>query len=98
MMEGCPMKFRILELLNTGEMWTDEIVHELQDEYGMGSEHGRDMINYDLVELVSAGMVHEGESKVDEEGSYKKGHLLTQYSITKLGESMLMELSAKVSS
>ena len=95
-MEGCPVKFRILEVLNLGDMWTDEIVHELQKEYDMGSDHGRNMINYDLVELVSAGMVREGESKVDEDGSFNKGHLLTHYSITKLGESMLMELSAKV--
>ena len=96
MMEGCPIKFRILEMLDSGPMWTDEIVHSLQKEYDMGSDHGRDMINYDVVELVSAGMVHEGDSRLDESGSYKKGHLLTQYSITSLGRSTLQDLAVKV--
>ena len=97
MMENCPRKFRLMEVLDeNGQMWTNEIVPMVQKEYGMNSDHGRDMINYDLVEMVSAGFVKEGDSVLDEEGKFKKGHLLTQYSLTKLGKSTLEDLKSKV--
>ncbi len=97
MMEGQPIKFRLMEILDeNGAMWTNEIVPIVQKEYNMNSNHGRDMINYDLVEMVSAGFACEGESVLDEEGVYKQGHLLTQYTLTKLGKSMLEELKTKV--
>ena len=58
MMEGQPIKFRILELFEEkGPMWTDEIVPILQDEYHMKGDYGRDMANFDLIELVSAGLL-----------------------------------------
>lgn len=97
MMENCPIKFRLMEILDdNGAMWTNEIVPMVQNEYGMGTTHGRDMINYDLVEMVSAGFVLEGESKYDEEGIFKQGHLITNYTLTKLGKTTLEELKVKV--
>lgn len=96
MMENTPIKFRILEYVfeNPGQ-WTDHIVPAIQNEYSMNTEHGRDMINYDLIELVSAGLILEGESRVDD-GSYKSGSLITKYSLTNLGEEYLNDLKAKV--
>lgn len=65
------------------------------DQYSMNTEHGRDMINYDLIELVSAGLIREGESKIDD-GTYKNGSLVTQYTLTNLGEDYLNDLKSKV--
>ena len=96
MMEGQPIKFRILELLAQKPMWIQDIVKDLQTEYCMGSDYGRAMINYDVVELVSAGMVREGECRIDEDGEFKKDCLMTCYSITSLGTHTLDELKAKV--
>ena len=71
MMEGQPIKFRILELFKEkGAMWTDEIVPIIQDEYNMKSNYGRDMVNFDVIELVSAGLLREisglGESYLED--------------------------------
>lgn len=98
MMEGQPIKFRILEILNESEggMWTDEIVPILQDEYNMKNSYGRDMANFDLIELVSAGLLREGDSKIDEDGHYKKDHLITHYEISGLGKTYLEDLMVKV--
>ena len=97
MMEHTPIKFRILEYLDDNpDSWTDEVVPALQGEYGMTTDYGRDMINYDLVELVSAGLVHEGESKIDEDGHYKQNSLITQYCITNLGKEYLSGLMETV--
>ncbi len=92
MMEQGPLKFRILEIFSEGPAWNDEVVTKLQQEYGMNSDHGRDMINYDIVELVSAGFLAEGESKIDEDGHYKLNSVLTNYRITKCGNDMLNSL------
>ena len=96
MMEGQPIKFRILEVLEERPMWIQDIVRRIQTEYSMKSDYGRAMINYDVVELVSAGMVKEGECKIDEEGIFKKDHLLTCYSLTSFGATTLDDLKAKV--
>lgn len=96
MMENCPLKFRLMEMLEDGPMWTDKIVPKAQDEYGMTTEHGRDMINYDLVEMVSAGFLCEGNCRVDEAGDFKKGHLLTEYRLTKLGRNTLADLKTTI--
>ena len=97
MMENCPLKFRLMEMLDeNGPMWTDTIVPKAQGEYGMTTEHGRDMINYDLVEMVSAGFLCEGECKIDESGDFKKGHLLTEYRLTKLGQRTLEDLRGTI--
>ena len=97
MMEGQPIKFRILELFEqNGPMWTDEIVPILQEEYNMKGDYGRDMANFDLIEMVSAGLLREGESKLDEDGHYKMNHLITHYELSGLGQSYLDDLKAKV--
>ena len=97
MMKGQPLKFRILELVaEEGPLWTNEIVNKIGMEYGMRSDYQRGMINYDGVEMVSAGFLSEGESKIDTEGVYREGRLLTLYSITGLGKSTLEDLKSKV--
>ena len=97
-MEGQPIKFRILELFEQkGPMWTDEIVPILQEEYyKTKGDYGRDMANFDLIEMVSAGLLREGESKVDEDGHYKKDHLITHYELSGLGQTYLDDLKTKV--
>ena len=77
-------------------MWTDEIVPILQEEYNMKGDYGRDMANFDLIEMVSAGLLREGESKLDEDGHYKKDHLITHYELSGLGQTYLDDLKKKV--
>ena len=82
-----PIKFRLLELFSDEkEHWNNEIVGQIQKEYGMGSNFGRDSINFDILELASGGMLRSVESKVDEDGVYKKGFLLHKYVITDFGK------------
>ncbi len=95
-MEGQPIKFRILEVLEERPMWIQDIVKKIQSEYHMTSDYGRAMINYDVVELVSAGMVKEGECKIDEDGIFKKDKLITCYSLTDYGATTLDDLKVKV--
>lgn len=95
-MKGAPLKFRIMEIVDEeGPLWTNEIVDKIGAEYGMSTEYEKAMINYDIVEMVSAGFLTEGESKVDEAGVYRQGKLLTIYSITKLGKDTVVELKGK---
>jgi len=58
----------------------------MQKEYGMNSNFGRDSINFDIIELASGGMLRSVQSKVDEDGVYKKGFLLHKYIITDFGK------------
>ena len=82
-----PIKFRLLELFSDEtEHWNNEIVGQIQKEYGMSSNFGRDSINFDILELASGGMLRSVESKVDEDGVYKKGFLLHKYVITDFGK------------
>jgi hypothetical protein len=82
-----PIKFRLLELFSDEkEHWNNEIVVQMQKEYGMNSNFGRDSINFDILELASGGMLRAVESKVDEDGVYKKGFLLHKYVITDFGK------------
>lgn len=93
------MKFFLLEILEASGaegMWTDEIVAKTSEVYNMRTEYQKDMINYDIIELVSAGLLVEGESRFDEEGSFKKGHILTHYTITPLGRTYYEDLVKKV--
>ncbi len=97
MIRDAPIKFRLLEILEEGgEMWNYEIVPKLMGEYNMKSHHEQQMVNYDLIEMVSAGFLNEGESVIDEEGKFNKGHLLTKYSITPLGIATVDDLKKKV--
>ena len=82
-----PIKFRILELYSDGqEYWNYEIVKKVQEEYNMRSDYHRDSINFDIIELVSGGMLSSVDEKVDDEGIYKKGFLLQKYVITDFGK------------
>ncbi|ABE52283.1 hypothetical protein [Methanococcoides burtonii] len=82
-----PIKFRLLELFSDEkEHWNNEIVVQMQKEYNMNNNFGRDSINFDIIELASGGMLRSVQSKVDEDGVYKKGFLLHQYVITDFGK------------
>ncbi|MBR2254790.1 MAG: hypothetical protein IJ856_03085 [Candidatus Methanomethylophilaceae archaeon] len=96
MMEGEPIKFRILELFNEQGYWLQDIVPIIQKEYNLESDYGRGIVTYDIVELVSAGFLNEGETVLDEEGKFKKGHLLTYYTISGLGKDMYKEIQHRI--
>lgn len=82
-----PIKFRILELFNDDQPhWNYEIVEKIQKEYNLVGDFQRDSINFDIIELASGGMLKDVESKVDDEGIYKKGFLLHKYVITDFGK------------
>lgn len=96
-MVNVPLKFRIMELvMESGPIWTQDIVDTLYNEYGMKTQHEKNMINYDVIESVSAGFLKEGESKVDEAGVFRQGALLTEYTITQLGRDTVADLRTKV--
>ncbi|MDN5308702.1 MAG: hypothetical protein PWP14_96 [Methanolobus sp.] len=81
-----PIKFQIIKaLLDGGEYWNYEIVSPIQKACGMESDYGRDTINFDLLELLSAGMIRDLEQKVDKDGTFKKDFLLHKYQITDYG-------------
>ena len=100
MITGAPLKFRIMEVLEKGPKWNYEIVDTLQHEYRLTSALGRDNINYDCIECVSAGFCKEIEWDIDTDGSKfdakHPGRLLTKYELTPYGKSTLDELKAKV--
>lgn len=54
------------------------------------------MMNYDLIEMVSAGFLTEKACAVDKEGWFHQGHLLMQYAITKLGRNTINDLKKQV--
>lgn len=96
-MEGRPIKFRILEILDTdGPSWSNDIVKQLQSEYNMPSDYQRDCLNFDLIEVDASGMITELESRIDTEGEYKADALLSKYKITPIGVGLLAELKSKV--
>jgi len=97
MMEGRPIKFRVLEVLcDSGEMWSNDIVVQLQGEYGMENAYGRDCLNFDLVEMEASGMIREIDAKIDEDGVFREGALLRMYKITALGRELNADLQTKV--
>ena len=100
MIVGAPLKFRIMEVLEKKSLWNYEIVDALKDEYHLSSSLGRDNINYDCIECVSAGFCKEVEWAIDTDGSKfdskHPGRLLTKYELTPYGKSVLDELKAKV--
>ena len=82
-----PIKIRLLEIFNDGkEYWNYEIVQMIFREYGMSGDYDRDLINFDLIELASGGMLKDLEQKVDTEGIHKKNFLLHKYVITDFGK------------
>lgn len=81
-----PTKIRLLEIFKDGkEHWNYEIVHQILKENNMSGDYNRDLINFDLIELASGGMLSDVEQKVDTEGIYKKNFLLHKYVITDFG-------------
>ena len=85
MIRDAPVKFRIMEVFEEGgPQWNYEVVPKIMEEYGMHSHHEQQMVNY------------EGESVIDGEGKFNKGHLLTKYTITPLGIATVDDLKKKV--
>lgn len=96
-MEGRPIKFRMLEVLHENKtMWSYDVVRMLQPEYEMEDDYGRDSLNYDLIELAAAGFIKSVDLSVDEDGSFRKGALLSKYTITSLGEAQFEELCGNI--
>jgi len=95
MMEGRPFKFRILEIMAEGPCWNCDIVPRLQEEYNMPGTYCRDCLNFDLIEVASCGMITEEETEFDEEGKFRKGHLLIKYHISPIGIEYLEDLKKK---
>ncbi|WP_235584825.1 DMT family transporter [Candidatus Methanomethylophilus sp. 1R26] len=92
-----PIKFRLMQILeNGGPMWSYEIVDKLCEEYGMKSDHDKHMVNYDLIEMTSAGFLSEEGYEIDTEGKLNKDHLLVKYAITDLGITTVDGLKSKV--
>ncbi|MDR0523973.1 MAG: hypothetical protein LBG62_06095 [Candidatus Methanoplasma sp.] len=92
MMEGRPMKFRLLEVFGEGERWNCEVIPEMQREYGMGDRYGADTINFDIIEMATCGFLSRIDVKVDSEGLYREGSLLIRYRITDLGRAQLEKI------
>jgi hypothetical protein len=87
MAKNRPIKFRILEIYSDNEgHWNGDVVKQIQSEYGMKSNYGRDSINFDIIELAAGGMLKETDVKQDDEGTYKSGALLHKYVITAFGK------------
>jgi hypothetical protein len=92
MAKNRPIKFRILEIYSDGkDHWNSDVVKQLQTEYGMKSNYGRDSINFDIIELAAGGMLKEIDVSQDIEGKYKHGALLHKYVITAYGKTKANE-------
>lgn len=82
-----PLKIRLLEIFNDGKArWNYEVVAMIFKEYKMSGNYERDLINFDIIELASGGMLSDIEQQVDTEGIYKKDFLLHKYVITDFGK------------
>lgn len=100
MISDCPIKFRIIELVEEKPMWNYEVVDAIRKEFGMDTAVGRDNINYDCIECVSSGFFKEVDWAIDTDGSKfdaeHPGRLLTRYEITGYGRETIDELKKKV--
>jgi len=91
-----PTKIRILEIFKDGKSrWNYEVVSQIHKEYSMKGDYNRDVINFDLIELASGGMLSDIDQKVDTEGIYKKNFLLHKYVITDVGKEKAESACAK---
>jgi hypothetical protein len=97
MMEGRPIKFRLLELFNEGEKWNFDVIPQIQEEYKMNSKYEADSINFDIIEICTAGFLVQTETKVDEDGTYRQGSLLIRYKITQLGRDQFETIARNLS-
>ena len=60
-------------------------------DYDLKGDYCKDSINFDLIELSSGGLLKIDDSKLDEEGIYKKNFVLYKYSITDFGRTRASE-------
>ncbi|MCL2148437.1 MAG: hypothetical protein FWH47_03760 [Methanomassiliicoccaceae archaeon] len=97
MMEGRPIKFRLLEIFNEGERWNYEVIPQIQEEYKMGSKYEADSINFDIIEICTAGFLVKTDTRIDEDGTYRTGSLLVRYKITQLGRSQFETIARNLS-
>lgn len=97
MMEGRPIKFRLLEIFNEGAKWNYEVIPQVQKEYSMDTKYDADCINFDIIEICTAGFLVKNETKIDDEGIYRKGSLLIRYQITQLGRDQFETISRNLS-
>ncbi len=85
-MEGRPLKFRILErLYNDGECWSYDFIPKIMADYGMTTDYERDSINFDMIEMSSAGFISTKETKIDTEGIFRKDRAVFLYDISDAG-------------
>ena len=98
MMEGRPIKFRLLEIYSESSPWNYEVVKKLQIEYDMKSDYGRDCINWDIAEIAAGGMLKQLDIKMDDDGSLygKPDSLCTKYTISNIGKEYLSSLKANL--
>ncbi|WNY26432.1 hypothetical protein [Methanolapillus ohkumae] len=82
-----PTKIRLLELFQDEKPhWNYEIIDRIHKEYGLSGNYNRDIINFDIIELASGGMIKDVEQAVDDKGVSKKGFLMHRYVITDFGK------------
>ncbi|MBR4503878.1 MAG: hypothetical protein IKP20_02755 [Candidatus Methanomethylophilaceae archaeon] len=87
MMEGRPLKFRILERLYDGRSyWSYEIVPLIMEDYGMTTDYERDCVNFDMIEMATAGFIRTEKTELDSEGKFRKDRPVFLYSITDAGK------------
>ena len=87
MMEGRPVKFRLLEYLHEhGTVWNYDLIRAVMDEYGMKSDYERDCLNFDLIELAASGFIEEVSIELDTEGKVRKDRAIFEYRISSAGE------------
>ncbi|MDY0252693.1 MAG: hypothetical protein AB7E75_00770 [Candidatus Methanomethylophilaceae archaeon] len=96
MMEGRPVKFRLLEIFaEKGHLWSYEVTEIMAAEYkDRKGKFGRQSTNWDLIELAASGFIKETDASIDEK--YGKGNLLLQYGLTAIGRDELERLKTIV--
>jgi hypothetical protein len=91
-----PTKIRMLEIFKDGQpRWNYEVVFQILKEYSMKGDYNRDVLNFNLIELASGGMLSEVDQKVDTEGIYKQNFLIRKYVITDFGKEKAESACAK---
>jgi hypothetical protein len=87
----------LLEIFNEGEKWNYEVIPQMQDEYDMNTKYEADSINFDIIEICTAGFLVQTDTKIDEGGIYRTGSLLVRYKITQLGRSQFESVAKNLS-
>jgi V8-like Glu-specific endopeptidase len=97
MMEGRPVKFRLLEIFaEKGHLWNYEITDIMANEYkDRKSKYGQQATNWDLIELAASGFIKETDASIDE--NKRNGNLLIEYGLTSIGRGELERLKNTIS-